>query len=72
MRISITVKPNARREGVERLPDGSYRVAVNVPPTEGKANARVAALLARFFRVPPSSVTILHGVCSRKKLVEIP
>lgn len=72
MRLSITVKPNARREGVELLPDGSYRVAVNVPPTEGKANARVVALLARFFRVPPSSVTMLHGGRGRNKLVEIP
>lgn len=71
MRLSITVKPNVRREGVELLPDGSYRVAVNVPPVEGKANGRVVKLLAKFFSVPPSTITILHGMQGRKKFVEI-
>lgn len=71
MRISITVKPNARHEKVELLPDGSYRVAVNAPPTEGKANDAVIAALAKFFRVPRSHVAILHGQSGRKKLVEI-
>lgn len=70
-RLTVIVKPNARHEGVEALSDGSYRVAVNAPPMEGKANARVVALLAAFFHIPPSSVHIVHGGRGKKKLIEI-
>ena len=56
---------------MELLLDGSYRVAVNAPSQEGKANEAVIAALAEFFSVPKSSVTIRHGRHSRKKVVEI-
>ena len=58
MILSITVKPNAKREGVEKRPDGSYRVAVHAPPVEGKANEAVVEMLADYFSVPKSSVRI--------------
>jgi hypothetical protein len=34
MKLQITVKPNSRKPGVEKISDGSYRVAVNDPPRE--------------------------------------
>ena len=71
MKIQITVKPNARRPAVERLPDGSYRVAVNAPPVEGRANQAVIELIADYFNVPKSSVTLLRGMRGKKKVVEV-
>ncbi|MBI2345517.1 MAG: DUF167 domain-containing protein [Deltaproteobacteria bacterium] len=71
MRITITVKPNARHEVVTVLSDGSLRVAVKAPATEGRANEAVVALLAQHFRVPKSSVLIVHGATGRRKLIEI-
>jgi uncharacterized protein YggU (UPF0235/DUF167 family) len=38
---------------------------------EGKANDEVVELLARYFSVPKSSVKVLRGQSSRKKLVAI-
>jgi uncharacterized protein (TIGR00251 family) len=70
MRIEVVVKPNARKEAVEKLPDGSYRVSVNAPPQEGRANEAVIALLAKFFKIPKSSITILRGERGRRKLIE--
>ncbi len=71
MKITVVVKPNTRQEKVEQLPDGSYRVAVNAPSQEGKANAAVIAALAEFFSIPKSSIVILHGHHGRRKIVEI-
>ncbi|MBI4239083.1 MAG: DUF167 domain-containing protein [Deltaproteobacteria bacterium] len=71
MRITVIVKPNARQERVERLPDGSYRVAVHAPPTDGKANERLLALVAAHFNVRPSAVSLVHGATGRRKLIEV-
>lgn len=71
MKLKIIVKPNARKTAVEKLADGSWKVSVNAPPTEGKANEAVIEALAQHFKVPKSAVHILHGGHGRKKLVVI-
>jgi len=49
----------------------SYMVRVRAPPTEGKANERVVELLAKHFKVPKSSITLVSGFKSKKKIIEI-
>ncbi len=71
MKIDVQVKPNCKKEGVEQLPDGIYRVSVNSPPTEGRANEAVIDLLAEHFRVRKTAVHILSGVKSKRKRIEI-
>jgi len=71
MKLEIRVKPNSRRESVEKQPDGSYKVSLNAPPVEGRANERLIEVLAAFFKVSKSSVSILRGQTGRKKLVEV-
>jgi uncharacterized protein (TIGR00251 family) len=72
MKISVTVKPNSRKEEVVSTAEGEYTVRVCAPPVEGKANERVIELLAKHFGVPKSRVTISRGSSGRKKIVEIP
>jgi uncharacterized protein YggU (UPF0235/DUF167 family) len=38
---------------------------------EGKANKALCEYLAKLLKVSPSRVRIVHGLASRKKLVEI-
>ena len=71
MILSITVKSNARHTSIEKLSDGSYRISVNVPRVEGKANEAVVVALAEYFSVPKSKVTLLKGIRGRRKRVEI-
>lgn len=71
MRITVTVTPGARSERVERLDASRLRVAVTEPPREGRANAAVVRVVARFLGVPASAVRIAHGVTSRSKVLEI-
>jgi uncharacterized protein (TIGR00251 family) len=71
MKITVTVKPNSKKESVEEQPDGSYLVRVNVPPVDGKANERVIELLAGHFRRPKSLITLVSGPKSKKKIFSI-
>ncbi len=53
------------------MSDGSYRVAVNAPAIEGKANEAVIKALADYFSVSKSSVKIVRGTKGKRKVVEI-
>jgi len=70
-RFEIKVRTNARREEVTQHPGAPITVSVSVPPVEGKANKRVIELLAKAFRVPKSSIRIVRGKTSPRKVVEI-
>lgn len=72
MKISVQVKPNSKKESVELQADGSYVVRVNAPPIEGKANDRVIELLAKFFKTAKSSIILVGGTKSKKKVFSIP
>ncbi|MBP9751267.1 MAG: DUF167 domain-containing protein [Candidatus Moranbacteria bacterium] len=71
MKISVKVRPNAKKESVEQMHDGSFFVSVKAPATEGKANARLVKVLAKHFDTAPSCVSIVSGISSRVKRVEI-
>lgn len=72
MKLTITVKPNARHAIVTRIDAKNYRVAVQAPAHDGRANAAVIEALADFFDCPKSHITILHGHTGRLKVVEVP
>jgi uncharacterized protein YggU (UPF0235/DUF167 family) len=47
------------------------KIYVKAPAREGKANLEVAEALAKYFNVSKSSVTIVRGLASKTKLVEV-
>ena len=71
MRISVRVKPNARKNAVQRLEENRFLVSVTAPPVEGKANEMVIDLLAKHLHRPKRCITIIKGKGSREKIVEI-
>ena len=71
MRISVRVKPNARKDLVEPQADGSFVVSVNAPAVDGKANERLIELLAEHFKKRRREVFIVSGFTGRRKIVEI-
>ncbi|MBI1807713.1 MAG: DUF167 domain-containing protein [Ignavibacteria bacterium] len=71
MKISVRVKTNARKNEVTRLEENKFFVSVAVPPVEGKANEKVIELLAEYFGKPKRALTIVHGLSSRDKVVEV-
>ncbi|MGH7773281.1 MAG: DUF167 domain-containing protein [Candidatus Binatia bacterium] len=70
-KISVTVKPRAKRREVRKTADGEYSASVQAPAREGKANQALIELLADYFSVPKSSVKVIRGQAGRRKLIEI-
>jgi uncharacterized protein len=71
MMIRVKVKPNARASSLERNEDGSWTARLKSPPTDGKANYELVAMLAEHFSCRKALVSIRTGVSARVKLVEI-
>jgi len=70
MIINVKVKPNSKREAIEKIDKVSYLVSVKVPARDGKANSKLIKILAREFGVNLNAIKI-KSPFSQKKIVEI-
>lgn len=71
MTISVSVKPQVKKESVTRISASEYQVAVKAPPHDGKANLAVIKLLADYFSVPKSQIKIVRGHTTKRKILAI-
>jgi len=71
MKITVKVIPNAKQAEVLEESENNFRVKVDAPPKEGKANKRLIEVLAQYFDVAKSKIKIVKGEKSRQKIVEI-
>lgn len=72
--VRLTPKASADRiQGIVDEPDGTTAVKVQVTavPEGGKANAALLKLLAKTWKLPKTSLTIVSGATSRRKVVRI-
>ena len=73
----VRVTPRGGRDSVERWEHGAdgreyLKIRVSVPPEDGKANARLIALLADALELPKSAIEIVAGKAARLKTVTVP
>ena len=76
LRVYLRATPGAARDamtGLQPDADGKIRLKINVTTVaeDGKANKAVLALLAKTWRVPKSSLTLIAGETNRLKTVLI-
>ncbi len=71
MKLEVLVQPGAKKEEVVFLSEGHLRVRVTARATEGRANEAVRELLADYFGVSRSRVTLKRGLKSKLKVVEV-
>ena len=71
MKISVKVKPNAKKEKVEKIGDSAFAVWVKAPAHEGKANEAVVELFSKYLDRPKSSIYIIRGHKGKEKVLEI-
>lgn len=69
--LRVLVVPNAKQDEVIGPFEDAIKIKIKVPPVENKANHHLCHILSRWFEVPKTSVSILKGHTSRKKLVLI-
>ena len=76
LRLSVRVTPRASRNalsGTASDADGGIflKVMVTAAPEGGKANAAVAKLLSKAWKVPKSSIEVVSGATDRRKVLAI-
>ena len=71
VKIWVTVKPQSKKAEISNTADGGLIASVQAPARQGKANEALIELLASYFSTSKSSVRIIRGQTSRKKLIEI-
>ena len=70
MIINVRVIPRARVQKI--VADGdTLRVYTNAAPADGAANAAVIKMLAKYYDVPKSRISIVRGTTSHDKVIEI-
>jgi len=70
-RITVHVKPGARRTSVQQDGPFEYTITVIAPPEKGRATDAVRRALAQALGVAPSRVSLVMGAASRTKVFEI-
>lgn len=69
--LEIKVQTRSAENSMEQLKTGEYKVRVRASPVKGEANKAVIKVIADFFNIPRSSVKILRGYKTSRKLVLI-
>ena len=70
LRIEVKVFPKSSREELVEK-DGVIKAYVKAAPQRGKANKALVELIAKEYNVKKSAVTIVAGLASRNKTVEV-
>jgi uncharacterized protein (TIGR00251 family) len=71
MLITVKVQPKAAHPGVEKTGEAEFKVRVAAAPDKGRANEEMTELLAAYFGLPKSRVSVLRGTTSRVKIIEV-
>lgn len=69
--LSCKLQPKASKDEFVQVSEGRIKIRITAPPTDGKANKHLIKFLAKQFKVPQSSVSIISGETSRLKRVKI-
>lgn len=72
MKLAVRVIPrSSKNEIVGTMADGSLKVKLTAAPVDGAANEALIELLSEKFDLPKHCITILRGLKSKNKVVEI-
>ena len=71
MRISVIAKTSSKIEKIEQISEGEFKVSFSVQPIENRANIKIIELLSDYFDVPKSSISIVRGLKSKNKTIDI-
>lgn len=70
MRIALKVIPGSK-QNLYKEEGGVVKVYLMAPPVDGKANVALVKFLAKHFDVNTSRISILKGLTSRNKIVDV-
>lgn len=71
MILKVKVIPNSRTESIQKIGEFAYRLKLKEKAVEGRANSAAIDAIAEYFNVKKADVSIVHGLMSREKTVEV-
>lgn len=71
LELRVWVQPGASRTEMVGVVGDALKIRIAAPPQGGKANQALIEFLAELFGVPKSSVRLVQGQATRRKLVRI-
>ena len=69
--LSVHVQPGARRSEVAGRHGDALKVRIAAPPSDGRANEAVLALVSEEFGLPRRDVELVSGLSSRRKRIRL-
>lgn len=70
-RLQLKVTPAARRNEIVGERDGMIVIKLQAPPTDGRANTALIALLAKRLDIAKGAIALRAGASARRKIVAI-
>ncbi|MDO8885520.1 DUF167 domain-containing protein [Candidatus Oleimmundimicrobium sp.] len=67
--LTVWVQPRSSRAGIVGIQRDALKIKVCSPSQENRANKETIEILADFFKIPKSKISILSGKTFRRKKV---
>ena len=72
MYVKVRVIAGAKKELVQEVSAGHFKISVKEPAERNLANRRVVELVAAHYKIPPKQAHIISGHTSPSKILSIP
>lgn len=70
--LAVRVMPRASHNRIAGvLEDGTVKIHISAPPSDGEANEHLIAFIAEILNIPKSRIEIIAGESGRDKLISI-
>jgi len=67
--INLLALPRSSHSKIVGLQNNAVKIKLNKPPKDGQANAECCSVVAKYFGVPKTRVSVLRGMTSRQKTI---
>ena len=67
--INFQVLPQSSQSKIVGLHNDAVKIKLNKPPVDGQANAECCRVVAKYFKVSKTQVSVLRGTSSRQKTI---
>lgn len=71
MILHVHLQPRASRDRLVGLHGSALKIALTAPPVDNAANASLLSFLAALLQLPRSAFSLLSGLKSREKQIQI-
>jgi uncharacterized protein len=72
LKVKVRLQPKSSINKITGISDNTLKVYVHAPPADDKANYACLKVLADFFKIPKSRISLVSGKKTRDKVFDIP